>query len=73
MNMFRIIDKAITKKLLDFKNIHEYTSHYQASFDKIASFLNDKFSYTCKSIEMFFSATMLMNIGTDYSALILAI
>lgn len=73
MSTSRIIYEATTKKLSDFKNVHEYTSHYQASFDKVASLLNDNSSYTRKSTEMYFQATMLMNIGTDYSALVSAI
>lgn len=30
-------------------------------------------SYACKSIEMYFQAILLMNIGVEYSALVLAI
>ena len=73
MSTSRIIYEATTKKLSDFKNVHEYTSHYQASFDKVVSLLTDTSSYTLQSTEMYFQATMLMNIGTEYSALVSAI
>ncbi len=33
MSTSRIIYEATTKKLFYFKNVHEYTSHYQAFFD----------------------------------------
>lgn len=73
MSTSRIIYEATTKKLSDFKNVHEYTSHYQAAFDKVVSLLTETSSYTRQSIEMYFQATMLMNIGADYSALVSAI
>ena len=73
MSTSRIMYEATTKKLSDFKNVHEYTSHYQAAFDKVVSLLTKTSSYTRQSTEMYFQATMLMNIGADYSALVSAI
>ena len=73
MSISRIIHKAITKKLFDFKNIHKYTSHYQASFDNITNLLNNNSSYICKSTEIYIQAIMLMNIETDYCVLVLTI
>ena len=73
MSTSRIIYEATTKKLFDFKNVHECTSHYQASFDKVVGLLTDTSSYTRQSTEMYFQATMLMNIGTEYLALVSAI
>lgn len=61
MNTSRIICNAITKKLLDFKNIYEYTSHYQASFNKVISPFIKTFFYTCKSTEIYFKVTIPMN------------
>ena len=69
----RIIYEATTEKLSDFKSVHKYTSHYQAAFDKVVGLLTDTSSYTRQSIAMYFQATILMNIGTEYSALVLAI
>lgn len=69
----RIIYEATTKKLSDFKNVHKYTSHYQAAFDKVVSFLIKTSSYTQQSTEIYFQAIMLMNIRVDYSALVSAI
>ncbi|MCJ1348960.1 hypothetical protein MMC31_007193, partial [Peltigera leucophlebia] len=51
----------------------EYTSSYQAAFDKVASLLADSSLYTRNSTEAYFQATMLMNIGSEYSALVSAI
>lgn len=51
----------------------DYTSSYQAAFDKVASLLADSSPYTRSSIEAYFQATMLMNIGSDYSALVSSI
>ena len=70
MSTSRLIHEAITKKFSDFKNVHKYTSHYQAFFDKVSSLLTKTSSYTQKSTETYFQATILMNIGTDYSALV---
>ena len=73
MSTSRILYKATTKKLSDFKNVHEYTSRYQASFDKVVGLLTDTSPYTCQSTEMYFQATILMNIRTEYSAIVSAI
>ena len=73
MSTSRIIYEATTKKLSDFKNVHEYTSHYQASFDNVVGILTDTSSYTRQSTKMYFQVTILMNIGTEYSALVSAI
>lgn len=64
MSTSRLIYDATTKKLADFKDIHKYTSGYQAAFDKLVGFLTDTSPYIRKSTEMYFQATMLMNIGT---------
>ena len=69
MSTFQLIYEATTKRLSDFKNIHEYTSHYQAAFDKVVSLLIETFSYTQQSTEMYFQAKILINIRTEYLAL----
>ncbi len=69
----RIIHEATIKKLSNFKNVHEYTSQYQASFENIVGLLTDTSSYTRQSTEMYFQSTILMNIGTEYLALVSAI
>ncbi len=73
MSTSRLIYDATTKKLADFKDVHEYTSSYQAAFDKVVGLLTDSSHYTRQSTEVYFQATMLMNIGTKYSALVSAI
>lgn len=69
MSTSRVIYEATTKKLFHFKDVHQYTSNYQAAFDKVIGLLSNTSSYTRQSTEMYFQATMLMNIATEYSAL----
>lgn len=64
------IYEATTKKLSDFKNIYKYTSHYQAFFAKVSSLLTKTSAYTRKNTKTYFQATILINIGADYSALV---
>lgn len=73
MSISRLIYEATTKKLSEFKDVHEYTSSYQAAFDKVVGLLTETSHYTRKSTEMYFQATMLMNIGSECSALVSAI
>ena len=73
MRTSRIIYEATSQKLLEFKTVMEYTSSYQAAFDKVGSLLVDFSLYIRNSIEVYFQATMLMNIGSKYSALVSSI
>ncbi len=54
----------------DFKDVVEYTSSYQAAFDKITSLLKDDSNLTIKSAEMLHQGAMLMNISEEYTSLI---
>lgn len=65
--------EVTSRKLSEFKSVTEYTSSYQAAFDKVASLLADSSLYTRNSTEAYFQATMLMNIGSEYPALVSAI
>lgn len=71
--MSRLIYNTISKKLADFKEVHQYTSSDQAAYDKIIGLLTNSSHYTWKIIKMYFQATMLINIRTKYSALVSAI
>lgn len=70
MSTSQIIYNATTKKLSDFKNVYQYISYYQAFFDKFVNLLTKISSYTCKSTEIYFQTTMLINIGMEYLALV---
>lgn len=70
MSTSRFIHEATTNKLSDFKNMHEYMSHYQASFNKVSSLLTETSAYTRKSTKTYFQAIMLINIRAEYSALV---
>lgn len=64
------IYETTIKELSDFENLYKYISHYQVSFDKIPSLLTETSSYTQKNAEIYFQATILMNIRTDYLAFV---
>lgn len=70
MRISRLIYKATTNKLLDFKDLHKYTSSYQVAFDKVVGLLIEKSYYTRKYTKIYFQAIMLINIGSKYLALI---
>ncbi len=46
INTSRLIHEATIKKLSDFKNVHDFTSSYQAVFDKVANLLTETLHYT---------------------------
>lgn len=69
----RIMFEVTSKTIADFKDVTEYTSSYQAGFDKVASLISETSPYTRESIEAYFQATMLMNIGSEYSTPVSAI
>lgn len=73
MSTSRIIYEATVKKLSEFKDVQEYTSSYQAAFDKVAGLLVETSPYSRSSVEAFFQATMLMDIGSEYSNLVSSI
>lgn len=73
MSTLRFMHKAIIKKLSDFKDIYKYTSSYQAAFDQVVDVLTAVFYHTQMSIEMYFQAMMLINIGPKYFRLVSAI
>lgn len=73
MSTYCIIYKTKIKKLSNFKNLNKYTSHYQAAFNKVVGLLTEISSYIWQNMEIYFQATMLMNIKTNDLALISAI
>ncbi len=52
MGVSRILHTASAKKMSDFKVVVEYTSSYQAAFDKITSLLKEDSNLTIKSAKM---------------------
>lgn len=65
--MYNITFKTIS----NFKDVTKYTNSFQAGFDKVACFFSETLPYSWASIEIYFQATMLMNIGSDYLTLVL--
>lgn len=52
MGISYILYTAFAKKISDYKDVIEYTSSYQAAFNKITSFLKDDSNLTIKSAKM---------------------
>lgn len=65
-----ILYTAFAKKISDFKDVVEYTSSYQAAFNKITSFLKDNLNLTIKSSKMLLQGAILINISKEYTSLI---
>lgn len=62
-------------KLLDYKNIVDYTNCYQIVFNKILSLINKNkdFKISKKTIEMTLQKNLLRHLSKNYSALVSAI
>lgn len=58
--------KVSSKTIFNFQDVIEYTSSYQARFNKVVFFLSRTLPYFWASIEAYFRAAMLIKIGTDY-------
>lgn len=71
MSISRLIHKVITKKILEFKDIHKYTNSYQVAFDKVIGLFTKNSHYNWKSTKMYFQVIML--IGPKYLAFVSAI
>lgn len=54
MGVSCILYTASAKKMWAFKDVIEYTSSYQAAFDKITSFLKENSNLTLKNAEILF-------------------
>ena len=75
MSVIRIFSDACNVRLLDCKDVVDYTSRYQIAFDKILSLINENEDswISKKTIEMTLQGNLLRHLGKDYSALVSAI
>ena len=73
MSVTRIFCKACNVKLLDCKDVMDYTGRYQATFDKIQSLIGLNFWMSKKTVEMALQGSLLRHLSKDYSALVLTI
>lgn len=73
MNVPKIFLDIYTMRLLECKDIIDYTSWYQIAFDKLFSLLSNNSWISKKTIKMILQGSLLRYLGTDYLALILAI
>lgn len=58
---------ATIRKLSELQGVIEFTSSYQAAFDKVASLISETSPYSRRSVEAYFQATMLMSSENEYS------
>ena len=57
-------------KLSDCKDIHEYTSAYQAAYDHICSLTTANSDLTTKGAGMILQAALLLNMGKEYAGIV---
>lgn len=53
-----------TKKSIEFKNIVDYISSYQATFDKVASLVKAELQIQRETIKIFLQANIVQNLGS---------
>lgn len=73
MSVSRVLVDACNVKLSDCKDVVDYTSRYQVTFDKLLSLINKESWMSRKSVEMTLQGSLLRNLGKGYSALVSAI
>lgn len=54
MSISQVLVNACNVKLSDYKNIVDYTNHYQVALNKLLSLINKKFWMFRKSVKMTF-------------------
>ena len=73
MSVTRIFCEAYNVKLLDCKDVMDYTGRYQVAFDKIQSLIGPNSWMSKKTVEMALQGSLLRHLGKDYLALVSAI
>ena len=73
MSILNVFTNGCMKKLAEFKNIVDYTSSYQATYDKVASLVRERSRINIKIIELLLQANMVCNLGLEYSGLVSSI
>ena len=73
MSVIRIFSDACAVKLLECKDIINYTSRYQVAFDKITSLTTEDGWMSRKTVEITLQGSLLQHLGKGYSALVSAI
>lgn len=73
MSVSRVFVNACNVKLLDCKDVVDYTSCYKIAFNKLLSLINEEFWMSKKGIEMTLQGSLLQHFGKGYSALVSAI
>lgn len=66
----RILLKMAKNKLLDQKNIYEYTSTYQAAYDQICDLTTENLDLFTKKASILLQAAILFNMGNEYTEII---
>ena len=74
MTVTCIFTDAYNVKLLDCRDIIDYTSRYQIAYDKILRLIGDNSAWISKkTIELTLQGNLLRHFGKEYSALVTTI
>ncbi|MCJ1348913.1 hypothetical protein MMC31_007146 [Peltigera leucophlebia] len=70
MSISKKVLEATKIKLSDCKNIHEYTSVYQETFNDVCSLTTEDSELTNKGASMILQAALLTNMGLKYAGIV---
>lgn len=73
MGTSRTLLETAKTKLLECKDIYKYTNIYQAAYDRICSLTTEDLNLITKRAGMLLQVTMLLNIGNEYTGIVLTI
>ena len=73
ISIIKIFYKAWSIKLLDCKDVMDYTGCYQVAFGKIQMLITKNSWMSKKTVEMTLQVSLFGHLGREYSALVLAI
>ena len=73
MSVSQVLVDVCNVKLLDCKEVVDYTSRYQVAFDKLLSLINKESWMSRKSVKMTLQNSLLQHLGKSYSTLVSAI
>lgn len=73
MSISSVFTDGCMRKSEEFENIVNYTSSYQATYDKVASLVKEGSRISMQTIELLLQANMVRNLGPEYSGLVSSI
>lgn len=70
MGTLKKLLEMVQTKLSDCKDIHEYTSIYQAAYNQICNLTIKKSDLNIRSAGILLQAAMLINMSTEYAGIV---